>query len=63
MISAIITDQTFLDVCVRLARMEERINGLFWLMAAIVAPIIISVVQNYFLHKQIKNGNVNEKPK
>ena len=56
-IASIITDASFLDICVRMARLEEKVGGLYWVIGAIALPIIVGLVQNYFLHKQLKNGN------
>ncbi len=56
-IASIITDVTFLDVCVRLARLEEKVGGIYWAIGLVGIPILVGIIQNYYLHRQLKNGD------
>lgn len=56
LLGSIITDQSFLDLCIRLKAVETKMDWLTAILGAIAIGMVAVFFQNFFLHRQIKNG-------
>ena len=54
--STLLTDASFLDLCIRLAKLETKMDWLVGILAAVGLALIGVLLQNNRIHKLLKNG-------